>query len=124
MPNLDEIKARRDLLNTHVDRNIYQYQKDIVVFHENAPTDIDWLVQEVERLKAEKAQAEAERDVLLHELLKETHSHLCEDPERPCPFDEETEGEYCSNECANADPETCWRKYAQQQARSVGDARP
>ena len=79
---------------------------------------------EMEQLKKQLTQAEAERDVLLHELLKETHSHLCEDPERPCPFDEETEGEYCSNECANADPKTCWLKYAQQQARSVGDARP
>ena len=31
-------------------------------FIANAPTDIDWLIAEVERLKAEKAQAEAEAE--------------------------------------------------------------
>ena len=88
MPNLDEIKARRGKINGASWKAVEGNSNDIrsSVFagndllatlsswkrHEyadfiaNAPTDIDWLIGEVERLltevKAEKAQAEAEAE--------------------------------------------------------------
>ena len=91
MPNLDEIKARRERItqggwvfekqpSTHFDCPnlkhiaICGYVKrefssnEITDFIANSPTDIDWLIAEVEGLKAEKVQAEAERDALAAEL--------------------------------------------------------
>lgn len=51
MPNLQEIKARQARLGSPEKVNYLQFSEDVDDFYRNAPTDIDWLVQEVESLR-------------------------------------------------------------------------
>ena len=144
MPNLDEIKARREEINGASWKAVEGNSNDIrsSVFagndllatlsswkrHEyadfiaNAPTDIDWLIAEVERLltevkalKAEKAQAEAERDALIYFLNDARREEQAR-----------VEGGDYSDMCPNTvlmtpNGDFDWLNYAQQQTEKQGE---
>ena len=139
MPKLDEIKTRRERItqggwvfekqpSIHFDCPnlkhiaICRYVKkefssnEITDFIANSPTDIDWLVQEVERLKAEKVQAEAERDVLIYFLNDARREEQAR-----------VEGGDYSDMCPNTvlmtpNGDLDWLKYAKQQTEDVKDS--
>ena len=107
MPNLDEIKARQARLGAPEKVNYLQFSEDVDDFYRNAPTDINWLVQEVERLLAEVKALKAEKESMAEEYSQRL-SHEIDDYYNAW-ANQQVEMEQLKNNSPKPKRRRCWK---------------